>query len=324
MTDLDFESAQLELLTDALRAGPGTPQWRDALATLDVTPGADEFRLLCAARERLASGRNYREVRAGPMFTRRVFDAIEDDQAAAAPKALPSANWIAALSAAVILAILGVVAYLVVPRAQTTPAGDGLAQTYFVDTRAASRFENDLGVAWSAFGPLAVQAKAGLRPVLVGLDPQTFRGGGAVYDGDLPADQPFSVEASVRLAKPNNDIVVQVFVAADRTFAAQSATSAHELVWQVRGADTSVYLPDGTVAATGPKARAGQQLDARVSIKGAQAAVELNGRRVWTGANQLDSTAPRAVGVRFLAGAAAKPSDAPVVESIRVLVPQKQ
>ena len=35
MTDLDFQSAQLELLTEALRAGPGTPQWRDALATLE-------------------------------------------------------------------------------------------------------------------------------------------------------------------------------------------------------------------------------------------------------------------------------------------------
>src|SRR5215204_1027513 len=124
MTELDFESAQLELLTEALRAGPGTPQWREALATIDVTPGADEFRLLCAARERLASGSSYREVRAGPRFTRNVFDAIEHDEGAAPPKALPSANWIAALSAAVILAILGVVAYLVVPRTEATrPAG---------------------------------------------------------------------------------------------------------------------------------------------------------------------------------------------------------
>jgi hypothetical protein len=30
MTDLDFESSQLQLLTDALRAGPGSPEWRAA------------------------------------------------------------------------------------------------------------------------------------------------------------------------------------------------------------------------------------------------------------------------------------------------------
>src|SRR5688500_14006835 len=86
VTDLDFESSQLQLLTDALRAGPGTPEWRAAMET--VAPvgaggggGADEYKLLYAARERLASGRQYREVRAGPGFTRRVFDAIEDEEA---------------------------------------------------------------------------------------------------------------------------------------------------------------------------------------------------------------------------------------------------
>src|SRR5688500_11664722 len=83
MTDLDFESSQLQLLTDALRAGPGTPEWRAAVET--VAPvgaggggGADEDKLVYAARQRLASGRQSREGRAGPGITRRVFDPIED------------------------------------------------------------------------------------------------------------------------------------------------------------------------------------------------------------------------------------------------------
>src|SRR5205809_728284 len=119
MTDLDFESAQLELLTEALRAGPGTPQWREAVASIDVTPGEQE-----------------------------------------------------------------------------------LAQTYFVGTRAVSNFEGDLGVEWSAFGPLGVEARNGLRPVLGGaLDANTFRGGGMMYARDLAADQPFAVDATVRLVK---------------------------------------------------------------------------------------------------------------------------
>src|SRR5439155_5586175 len=115
MTDLDFESAQLELLTEALRAGPGTPQWRDAMASIETVPGAsagaDEYKLLCAARERLASGRQYREVRAGGGFTRKVFDAIENEESVASSpsRALLSANVIAAISAAAILAILAIV-----------------------------------------------------------------------------------------------------------------------------------------------------------------------------------------------------------------------
>src|SRR5437870_4825584 len=139
MTELDFESAQLEFLTEALRAGPGTPQWRDALATLDTAPGAaDEYKLLCAARERLASGRGFREVRAGPAFTRKVFETIEREETTAAattPKSLLSANVIAAVSAAAILGILAVVAFLIIPRNEQTPAAaDELGQTYFVNT----------------------------------------------------------------------------------------------------------------------------------------------------------------------------------------------
>ena len=40
MTELDFESAQLQLVTDALRAGPGTPEWRTAISTLDQNGSA--------------------------------------------------------------------------------------------------------------------------------------------------------------------------------------------------------------------------------------------------------------------------------------------
>ena len=41
----------LVLLTDALRAGPGSPEWRDAVATLKTSDErVDEYRLLIEAR----------------------------------------------------------------------------------------------------------------------------------------------------------------------------------------------------------------------------------------------------------------------------------
>ena len=60
MTELDFESDDfLSLLTDALRAGPGSPPWHEALQRLRAggIQHADEYRLLVTAREHLESGR---------------------------------------------------------------------------------------------------------------------------------------------------------------------------------------------------------------------------------------------------------------------------
>jgi len=341
MTDLDFESAQLQLVTEALRAGPGTPQWRDALATLETIPGADEFKVLYTARERLASGREYRQIRPGAGFTRKVMDSIEQEETAA-PAKLPAANLIAAISALVILGILAAVTFMIIPHGQRAKPDD-LAQTYFVNTRAQSNFETELGMEWAAFGPLQVEAAGGLRPVLskdtdepastppsdsattsATTEKTGYRGGGVIYERTMPAEEPFAIAATVRVPKPSEDLAVQVFIADDRNFSGDSATSAHELVWVVRGADVSVVQPDGSVAAQGGKVRAGQDLEVRIAVNRTQAAVEMNGKRLWTGDNQLDSTRPRIMGVRFLARGKMDEKDAPVVSSVRVRLPQKQ
>jgi hypothetical protein len=50
----------------------------------------------------------------------------------------------------------------------------------------------------------------------------------------------------------------------------------------------------------------------------------MNGRKLWSGPNKLDPAKPRTVGVRFLTQGAVDGKALPVVESLRVLVPQKQ
>ena len=77
----NIESEQMmTLLTDALRAGPGSPEWHQAVGLLRAQNGdVDEYKLLYAAREHLESGKEYRSVRAGPGFTRKVFNEIEQD-----------------------------------------------------------------------------------------------------------------------------------------------------------------------------------------------------------------------------------------------------
>ena len=321
MTELDFESAQLELLTEALRAGPGTPAWREALATLEHAPGADEYKLLYTARERLASGRRYREVRAGQGFTRKVFDAIDEEEGSRA-KRLPSANLIAAASALVILSVLAVVAYFVMPLGDRTGTTE-LSQTYFVNTLSSSRFDGELGMEWAAFGPLGVEPRDGLRPVLKEL-PENFRGGGVFYTRTLAPEQPFAIEATIRVARPSDDLVVQLFVTDDADFTGESATSGHELVWLARGGEVSLVLPGGQVQAQSIRLHAARTpAEVRISVNRHEASVEMNGQKIWSGEHALDGTKGRLAGVRFLARGGEK-EGAAVVESVRVLVPQKQ
>jgi hypothetical protein len=331
MTDLDFESSQLQLLTDALRAGPGSPEWRAAMEAVGGSSSAeqDEYKLLYTARERLASGRQYREVRAGPGFTRRVFDAIDeqdDDSDGAMPRALPAANLIAAISALVILGVLAIVAWLIIPSTevrQQQQAGD-LSQTYFVNRIVDASFDTGLGTDWNAFGKLPVDAKTGLRPApAAGETAHSFLGGGVTHRRTIEANQPFAVEATVRIPKPTDDVIVQVFVTDSPTFTGDNAMTPREIAWLVRGTQASAATPDGAVEFADTPVRAGQRINFRIAANQSDAAVEMNGRRLWSGPNQLDPKKPRTVGVRFLAQGKIDEKTAPVVESVRVLVPQK-
>ncbi|MEA2708667.1 MAG: hypothetical protein QOF78_1268 [Phycisphaerales bacterium] len=338
MTNLDFESSQLQLLTDALRAGPGSPEWRAAMEAVNVTAGETggeagnaerEYKLLYAARERLASGRQYREVRAGAGFTRKVFDAIEqeDDAAGATPRALPAANLIAAVSALVILGVLAIVAWLIIPGDNSQQAANDLSQTYFVNKIAETTFDNGLGADWISFGKLPVEAKTGLRPTAVAVGagdaPEKFLGGGATYRRAIDANQPFAVEASVRIPKISDAVVVQVFVSDNASFEGDSATTPRELAWLVRGTQASVAMPNGAVEFADTSVRAGQRINVRITANQADAAVEMNGKKLWSGPNQLDPKKTRTVGVRFLVQGKPDEKTVPVVESVRVLVPQK-
>jgi hypothetical protein len=330
VTDIDFESSQLQLLTDALRAGPGSPEWRTAMETVGAASVSqqDEYKLLYAARERLASGRQYREVRAGPGFTRRVFDAIEqeDDADGSTPAALPAANLIAAISALVILGVLAIVAWLIIPSSdvrQQQQAND-LSQTYFVNRIVDASFDTGLGADWTAFGNLPLEAKDGLRPGAPPADAATgFLGGGAAHRRTIEATQPFAVETSIKIVKPSDDVVVQVFVTDSPTFTGDNAMTPRELAWLVRGTQASVATPDNAVEFADAPVRAGQRITIRITANQTDAAVEMNGKKLWSGPNQLDPKRPRTVGVRFLRQGKVEQKALPVVESVRVLVPQK-
>src|SRR5256885_7725261 len=148
MPDTQYESDQyLRLLTDALRAGPGTPEWHEAVATLRSRGEAaigDEYRLLVTAREHLESGKEYRSVRAGPAFTRRLMSQIDQQAQIPQRRIVPAPTIIAIVSAVVLVGAIALIGYLVSRGAGASPAIDQLANTYFVNTLVTGDFSNSL------------------------------------------------------------------------------------------------------------------------------------------------------------------------------------
>jgi hypothetical protein len=326
----------LRLLSDALRAGPGTPEWRAALEELRDRPRGtaddqEEYQLLLRARENLASGRSYREVRAGPAFSRKVLDEIERESAGARHSWIPSATWIAALSAVTILVVLTIVAVVIVPRGGQPPASGSpdLSKLYFVKTREFVDLDQ-MPSGWRKFGSLNLQADRGLRPAGdstgsgggASRTQPTFVGGGIVREAAIAPDQPTAFEATVDSPRPSSNVIVQLFVTDEPTFDGVSATSPHELVWLLRDDQMSVVLPGGRVEAQAPRPPAAHSLEIRVAFDREQAYVHCDGQQIWSGRHGLDPARPRSIGVRFLARAAGDPLK-PGVLSLRVLEPEE-
>src|ERR1041385_397954 len=200
-----FESDQfLKLLTDALQAGPGSPQWHEAVVRLRTSnaPEADEYRLLVEARENLESGRDYRSIRAGPGFTRKVMDGIAQEQVnpTAAP---PTANILAIVALLVVLTIIIVVAALLYKSSPPPGTITDLQNTTFLQTILSSEFSQTIGPEWKKFGlePIISVKEKALRGGVQKDDREDYRGGGIYTATPIPADQPFAIEATIRMPR---------------------------------------------------------------------------------------------------------------------------
>src|SRR5205814_1078113 len=142
MPETQFDSDQfLKLLTEALRAGPGSPQWHEAVNQLKSSglADADEYRMLINAREHLESGRDYRSIRAGPDFTRKVMAAIDEESAAQAPSP-PSAGVIALVATAGIIAIVVIVTIIWYHGGGVQPNPTDLPNIVFAQTSVSTDF----------------------------------------------------------------------------------------------------------------------------------------------------------------------------------------
>lgn len=316
----NFETDEfLRLLTDALRAGPASPEWRDAVTRLRQSGAAeaDDYRLLIAARENLESGREYRSVRAGPGFTRKVMQDIEQEAAGRTPGAAPTS--ILAIAAIVgILAVIVVVTILLYRGGVPTGTIADLTGTYFSRTSISTDFAQGISPEWRTI-PLAPEVtpkglRGGTRK-----DASDYQPGGIVAATAIAAGEPFSFETTLRTAKPSDQTVVQLFVSDDPISDQKAAAPLHEFVCFVKDGQFSVAKPDGSLE--GRTAEAKELNHLAIKIDARFAIVELEGIQLYAGPHGLNAEKPRYVGLRFLTKGEPKPGEEITVQSIRILRP---
>jgi hypothetical protein len=334
--ELDVDSDPfLKLLTEALRAGPGSPEWHQAVARVRASGSsdgsgaqADEYRMLIAAREHLESGKEYRAVRAGAGFTRKVMEGIEREGRGDERRGPPTATLIAIASGLVILAVVVVVAILVYPRTPPeTPRAtvDDLlrVKTQLMTETAVARFDAPgagLPEGWRRIGDLPLETGKGLRPAPSAptTRPTTApSGGGVVAPGTLGPDEPFAADAVLRPGRPSEDTLFEFFVTTDPNFSLDRAKSANDLVWLLQGTRQKVLLSgreqadkprpeppkppkigtDGGGKADGDGAPG--TIHVSILVNRDSAVVLCDDQQVWAGPHGLPA-APRYVGVRFL------------------------
>jgi hypothetical protein len=325
---LDFESDQfLQLLTDALRAGPGSPSWHAVIGKLredgaitdaPLETQGEQLQALIAVRENLESGRSYRSVRAGPGFRRRVMAQIDaESETAKIPG--PTTGWVAGASIILGLTILVILGYFLLsgPHAADTGA-DGLASRYFSQTAAAANFDGKVPDGWSPIGQLPLSFDHAMTP-LASQGKLPAGGGGIVMAQALPAQTAAALEVTLTLGR-GDDLIPQVFVSDSPDFSADKGASAHELACFIEHRIPQAALPDGTLAGHAVAiADPYQPLTVRIVLDQQNAIIQCGGRVVWSGQNQLSQTAPRYFGVRHLHSVAGGRDRMAAVLSARVM-----
>jgi hypothetical protein len=313
-----------ELLGEALRCGPGSPEWKQALDVLRAAgtgAGAEgeEYALLCRAREDLESGKQYRSIKAGPGFTRKLMDAIDQQPSGPRWLAMPTANLIAIVAVMVILIAIGTISWLAFSSAQHKRTAAELQEMFFVTPIVDARFDQAIPEDFKPIGKMGVAARDGLRPT-GNTDPASQRLGGGVYcTRSLPAEGAYAIEGTFQITDAKTPLIAQLFVTDEPTFSADRGISPRELVCRIEAGRLHVMLPDEKTVGEVPLVLdANNVATLRLKVDADLAVVEHGGKVVWSGPCQLNHGS-QYVGLRYLTRGAG--DNAVAVRSLRVMKP---
>ena len=318
--NIDTEQFQ-QMLAEALRAGPVSPLWRQAVDALKAAgESGEELALLCKARERLEGGRGYRSIRAGNGFTRKLMARLDEtDQMTG--RGVSSASFITAMAVLVILGVVGGLAWMLFSSGPDNEGKVDLRSIYFVTTALSEDFDQKIGDGWQAVGSIPLVAQKGLRMQLPRPFTQEIAGGGLLCPLELSPLVPVTIETTIEAASNKSRVFAEVFVTDTPTFSSDCGVSSRELMWQIDGTRSRVALPDGRgVASAKVTLAANKPITVRIRLSRDKCIIEQDGRVVWSGEHQLLQDRPRRFGVRLLARRNAKSADV-AIRSVRLMKP---
>ncbi|HEY1683913.1 MAG TPA: hypothetical protein VGG19_04045 [Tepidisphaeraceae bacterium] len=273
----------LQIVSDALRDGPGSPAWQEATQLIDATDG-QELDALYRVRQRLESGKRWRQVRPGVGFTRKVMEAV-DHQSDATVRSTGPATIIAILCGLLIVIILAALVPMLFSPAkapqQNTTDFDNI---YFSTPWLTSDFADSIGGEWNVTGNNPVAASHGLHAKLPNRQDTQWA---IVSAQSLNPDQFFSF--TTRLDIPTDGTIAQVFITDQK----------NQLAAVINATNVQIMLPGNQLETTLPRPT-DPALQVRWLIGPASAALEINNHRAWAGSNNLTSNQPRSIGIRFL------------------------
>ena len=139
MPEVDIEADPfLKLLTDALRAGPGSPQWHEAVGKLRAARWPARASAQMNTRCSSAPGRiwpagvTFAKCTPEPDSHRKLLTGLEKETTGGVRRSLPTATIIAIAAGIIVLAVLAVVGWKLMPGAEPGHGAiDELVSTYF-------------------------------------------------------------------------------------------------------------------------------------------------------------------------------------------------
>ena len=318
---MDIESDTfMELLTEALRSGPASPPWRQAIEILHAAgEKGEDYTLLCRVRENLESGKSYRTVHAGSGFTRKLMHRL--DEPSGHRSGIPTAAIIAIIASAAVVITIVIMAWMLIAPSQNKTSVAQLRDTFFVSALVSQSFESGIPPEFAKIGRLPLLVLGGVK-----MDPawkanNRLAGGGLYFKHPLAPDHTYAVDCTFEIPDPKSDLIAQIFLCDNPTFSPDKGVSQKELVCLTQHGKLRVILPDGKTVAESPLTL-DAQATASVSVKFNHelVVVEHAGKILYAGAHQLSGDKQRLVGLRFLTHEGSNNS-AVTIRSLRVMEP---
>ncbi|MGA2233191.1 MAG: hypothetical protein ABSH22_19990 [Tepidisphaeraceae bacterium] len=330
-----------ELLTDAVRCGPGTPAWDKAVEALAAADALEANASLLAVREKLEVAKDARSLESSQRLKESVLASVAAAARAESRGVRQSferspvssrpgvSRWgarnLAFLAASAALVIASVGAIVVEVMMYNNDARVQVSTNNGSAMDGPSTALETLPDGWHSIGSLhvkldhdgALRVSGGLR--------RANQSGGILRDEPLPQGQPFEVLATLHYLGASS-VSPEIFItdspAGDDSM---SPGAAHDFVWTVSDDRPGMRLVDGTSAGRGDVIMPGQDafLTVKLRMDSTSAIVETSddstGRsRKWSGPHQLAPDKDWHIGVRFVVHGTRR-DDCVTVDSLHVI-----